>query len=68
MLVQKTVKCIKCNRTFTIASPYRTYHCSKCGKLIGAICDGCISTTLCSCGGKPIDKTGEWAAKNRILF
>lgn len=68
MLIQQKTKCVKCGKEFFVAAPYGTYHCDRCGKLLGSICSSCLSEVKCSCGGKPIDKTDEWAAKNHILF
>lgn len=68
MLILKEVTCPSCKRTHQIAAPYGNYSCNRCGINIGALCRNCQSTYKCSCGGFPTDKTGEWAAKNHILF
>jgi len=68
MLIQKQAKCIKCGSVFNIAYPYGVYHCSRCNKFLGCICDACLATTRCSCGGQLIDKTGECTANNGIIF
>lgn len=67
MLIQVKTKCIKCGREYVKAAPYGTYHCARCNRLIGDICDNCAETAICSCGGRAIDKTAVAAAKGPIL-
>lgn len=56
MIIQVKTKCIKCGREYVKAAPYGTYHCARCKCLIGDICNNCVRTAKCSCGGDPYDK------------
>ena len=68
MLVRTYVTCPSCSREHEIPAPYGGYFCDRCGKTIGTLCNTCKPKYRCSCGGRPIDKTEEWAFRNHILF
>jgi hypothetical protein len=66
-MIMESAKCAKCGKEYCKPSPYGTYHCSRCNKLLGSICQDCLPKTTCSCGGKPVDRTAEFYAKNNII-
>lgn len=52
MLIQEKYICSNCSKQFIGFSPYNTFICRNCGKVL-ALCDDCKKrTTVCNnCGG-----------------